>query len=117
MHKVREMEETIRKERRYKPVMESDETILEDYLRRLDAGLFTLQCVDYIVMELCLCDVPSIRARVQTILGQRGESLETVREVMEEYCEQQEEGEGREHVTQEKQKLRFMIDELVAHIK
>ena len=97
-------------------MVENDETLLEDYLRRLDAGLFTLQCVDYIVMELCLCDIPSIRAWVQTILGQRGESLEIVREVMEEYCEQQEEGEGREHVTLEKQKLRFMIDELVPHI-
>ena len=54
-------------------------------LRRMDAGLFTLQQVDYIITELCVCGIKSIKSRINTILGLRGESLDSVRAVMKEY--------------------------------
>lgn len=57
-------------------------------LKRLDAGLFTLQQVDYIITELCVYGDPSIKARINSILSIRGESLESVRVTMKEYHQQ-----------------------------
>ena len=55
----------------------------------MDEGLFTLQQVDYIVSELWVCGIPSIKHRIQSILSVRGSSgLSSVREVMKEYYEQ-----------------------------
>ena len=44
---------------------------------------FTLQSVDYVITELCMCGEGVIHQRILTILGQRGETLETVKGVME----------------------------------
>ena len=80
--------------------------IIDLYLRRLDAGLFTLQSVDYVITELCMCGEGVIHQRILTILGQRGETLETVKGVMEEYIEQLDDRED-----QERRRLRSMINE------
>ena len=58
------------------------EQVLEMFLRKMDAGLFTLQQVDYIITELCVCGIKSIKSRINTILGLCGESLDSVRAVM-----------------------------------
>ena len=72
--------------------------------------MFTLQLVDYVITELCLCGEVVIHQRILTILNQRGDSLETVKGVMEEYIEQMDS--GTDKLDQERQRLRSMIDEL-----
>ncbi|XP_073985172.1 beta-catenin-like protein 1 isoform X2 [Rhodnius prolixus] len=58
----------------------------EIYLKRLDGGLFTLQLVDYIMLEICAGSPPSVKQRVTLILNQRGASLKTIRHIMREYA-------------------------------
>ncbi|XP_075734066.1 beta-catenin-like protein 1 [Rhipicephalus microplus] len=67
---------------------EEDQSDLEEkfYLRRLDAGLFTLQLVDYIMLDICSSGPPSIKQRVLQILNLRGGSIKTIRNVMREYA-------------------------------
>ena len=85
----------------------------ETYLRHLDAGLFTLQLIDYIITELCLCPMESIRGRVITILGHRGESLSSVYEVMKGYVE----GLGDEQNKTEKERLHSLLTQLQTLLK
>lgn len=51
-------------------------------MQRLSAGLFTLQLVDYIILEVCSSGASSIKVRVMQILSQRGASVKTIRHVM-----------------------------------
>ena len=62
----------------------------------MDAGLFTLQQVDYIITELCVSGISSIRSRIHSILGLRGESLDSVRVIMKEYYQQLSENQRQE---------------------
>lgn len=62
---------------------EDEET---SYLKRLEGGLFTLQLVDYIIVEVCAAGPTSIKQRVMQILNLRGASLKTIRHVMREYA-------------------------------
>lgn len=57
----------------------------EFYLRRLEGGLFTLQLIDYIMIDLCCTGPPSIKQRVLQILNLRGGSIKTIRNIMREY--------------------------------
>lgn len=64
-----------------------DETSGDDnYLKKLENGLFTLQLVDYIILEVCAAGPSSIKQRVTQILNLRGASLKTIRHVMREYA-------------------------------
>lgn len=67
-----------------------DESAEEDedavYLKRLEGGLFTLQLVDYIIVDVCAAGPASIKQRVMQILNLRGASLKTIRHVMREYA-------------------------------
>uniref|UniRef100_A0A8C1NJ17 Catenin, beta like 1 n=1 Tax=Cyprinus carpio TaxID=7962 RepID=A0A8C1NJ17_CYPCA len=54
----------------------------EFYLRRLDAGLFVLQLVCYIMVEICNAGVPQLQQRVHQILNLRGGSVKIVRHIM-----------------------------------
>ena len=87
--------------------------MLDNYMQRLDAGLFVLQLVDYIILELCLSRNPSISARIHTLLNQHGDSLHTIKRIVSEYGENMEEEGGGEAVGVEKRRLTAMIDELV----
>lgn len=42
----------------------------ENYLRRLEGGLFTLQLIDYIIVEVCAAGAPSIKQRVMQVSQQ-----------------------------------------------
>ena len=77
------------------------------YLRRLEVGLFTLQLIDYIITEICLSGLPSIRGRVTTILGQRGGSLVGVASILREYVEGL--GEESREEKEEKKRLRELL--------
>ena len=112
LERVREADDSFRRDRRKKASTGAEEEEEEEedlYLRRLDAGLFTLQLVDYVITELCMCGEEVVHQRILTILGQRGETLGTVKGVMEEYIEQLD-GET-DKIDQEKQRLRSMIVE------
>ena len=52
----------------------SDEEI---YLKRLDGGLFTLQLVDFIILEACSSAASTVKQRVLQILQLRGGSMKT----------------------------------------
>lgn len=54
----------------------------EVYLKRLEGGLFTLQLIDYILIDVCTSGAPSIKQRVLQTLNLRGGSVKTIREIM-----------------------------------
>lgn len=56
------------------------------YLKRLEGGLFTLQLVDYIIMEVCNAGPTTIKQRVMQILNLRDASVKTIRHIMREYA-------------------------------
>ncbi|XP_014878478.1 beta-catenin-like protein 1 [Poecilia latipinna] len=54
----------------------------EFYLRRLDAGLFVLQLLCYIMVEISSSGVSQLQQRVHQILNIRGGSVKVVRHIM-----------------------------------
>lgn len=52
-----------------------------DYLDRLTGGLFTLQMIDYIVLEISATS-EAIKQRIQKILNLRGGSMKSIRNIM-----------------------------------
>ena len=58
----------------------------EFYLRRLEAGLFTLQQTDYIIVDICASGSQQIKQRVLQILNLRGGSVKSIRNVIREYA-------------------------------
>ena len=54
----------------------------EIYLKRLEGGLFTLQFIDYIMLEVCATGAASVKQRVQHTLNLRKASVKTIREIM-----------------------------------
>lgn len=63
---------------------ESDEAY-ENYMKRLAGGLFILQLIDYIVLEISAAS-EAVKARVIQILNLRKSSMKTIRNVMREYA-------------------------------
>lgn len=57
-----------------------------NYMKKLENGLFTLQLVDYIIVEVCAAGPNTIKQRVIQILNLRGASLKTIRHIMREYA-------------------------------
>lgn len=68
------------------PDVNEEEFENEVYLKRLEGGLYTLQLIDYIIVEVCTNGPPSIKQRVTQILNLRGGSLKTIRQIMREYA-------------------------------
>ena len=64
----------------------------EMYIKRLEGGLFPLQQLDYMILDICRNGADSIRHRVEQGLKLRGETLSTVKEVVKRW-EQSMEGE------------------------
>ncbi|XP_062562192.1 beta-catenin-like protein 1 [Armigeres subalbatus] len=54
------------------------------YVKRLSGGLFTLQLIDYIILEVSSTDV--VKQRILQILNLRSASMKTIRHVMREYA-------------------------------
>jgi len=54
----------------------------EMYIKRLEGGLFPLQQIDYMMLDICRNGADSIRPRVEQGLKLRGEKLSTVKEVV-----------------------------------
>lgn len=89
-----------------------DENMDEDesYIKRLEGGLFTLQLVDYIVLEVSNAGPPSIKARVLQILNLRNASVKTIRHVMREYAGNLGDEGEKEWRDQEEQHILNLID-------
>jgi beta-catenin-like protein 1 len=65
-------------------ISEEDED--EFYLMRLDAGLFTLQLVDYVIAIICSAD-PKIKTTVKNLLSLQGSSFEDVKAILKGYAD------------------------------
>lgn len=90
---------------------EMDE-VLEDefYMRRLDAGLFTLQLIDCVIMEVCCSGVTSIKQRVVTLLNQHGGSMKDIKAIMREYAASVGDAKSKESREAEKKRILSLID-------
>ncbi|XP_048406424.1 beta-catenin-like protein 1 [Stegostoma tigrinum] len=82
----------------------------EFYLRRLDAGLFVLQLVCYIMVESCNANIPQIRQRVHQILNMRGGSTKVVRHIMREYAENIGDGKNDEFKESEQKRILALLE-------
>jgi len=80
------------------------------YLRRLDAGLFTLQLLVCIMMEACCSGVLSIRNRVMQVLTQHGGSPKDIKEIMREYASHVGDSDSVESAELEKRRLLSLVD-------
>ena len=86
LRRVRNVEEQLHREKRMAVAVDTEDTDEDLFLRRLDAGLFTLQQVDYIIAELCTSEAAVVSSRIDTLLNQHGDSLQTVRETLEDFA-------------------------------
>ncbi|KAG8232430.1 hypothetical protein J437_LFUL012861 [Ladona fulva] len=90
LEKVEQVDNMLEMQRKSKEDSDDDEEERDEanYLQRLEGGLFTLQLVDYIILEICSGGggPPSVKQRVTQILNLRGGSLKTIRHVMREYA-------------------------------
>lgn len=87
--KLKDVEEKIDKEKqKIKSQGERVDDEMEElfYLRKLENGLFTLQQIDYIMLEICASGTSSIKQRVMQILNMRGGSIKAIRSVMREFA-------------------------------
>nr|KAF6343096.1 hypothetical protein mPipKuh1_010803 [Pipistrellus kuhlii] len=74
-------------------------------LRRLDAGLFVLQHICYVMAEICNAEAPQIRQRVHQTLNMRGSSIDVVRDIVKEYAESIGDGSSQEFKESEQQRI------------
>lgn len=90
---------------------EIDEAMEDEfYMRRLDAGLFSLQLIDCIIMEVCSSGVSSVKQRVVTLLNQHGGSMKDIRAVMREYAASVGDARSKESREVEKKRILSLID-------
>ncbi|CAL1605477.1 unnamed protein product [Knipowitschia caucasica] len=82
----------------------------EFYLRRLDAGLFVLQLICYIMAEINNSEIAQLQQRVQQILNVRGGSVKVIRHIMREYAESIGDGKIEEFKEAEKKRIMELLD-------
>ncbi|XP_068588644.1 beta-catenin-like protein 1 [Cebidichthys violaceus] len=85
---------------------------LEDefYLRRLDAGLFVLQLICYIMVEISNSGISQLQQRVHQILNLRGGSVKVVRHIMREYAESIGDGKSEEFKEAERKRIMDLVE-------
>ncbi|KAM9752458.1 beta-catenin-like protein 1 [Menidia menidia] len=82
----------------------------EFYLRRLDAGLFVLQLICYIMVEISNSGISQLQQRVHQILNLRGGSVKVVRHIMREYAESIGDGKAEEFKEAERKRIMDLVD-------
>lgn len=82
----------------------------EFYLRRLDAGLFVLQLLCYIMVEICSAGIPQLHQRIHQILNLRGGSVKAVRHIMREYAENIGDGKTEEFKESEQKRIMELLE-------
>lgn len=58
----------------------------EVYIRRLEHGLFTLQLVDYIIVDTAVAN-PKVKERLAKIIQLRKGSIDTIKDIVREYVD------------------------------
>lgn len=81
----REIEETRRSERNDDEEEDDEDEKDANYIKRLSGGLFVLQLIDYIILEISN-STEQVKQRVVQILNMRNKSMKTIRNVMREYA-------------------------------
>uniref|UniRef100_A0A6Q2X8B8 Beta-catenin-like protein 1 n=1 Tax=Esox lucius TaxID=8010 RepID=A0A6Q2X8B8_ESOLU len=86
--------------------------VMEDefYLRRLDAGLFVLQLLCYIMVEISNSGISQLQQRVHQILNLRGGSVKVVRHIMREYAENIGDGKSEEFKASEQKRIMDLLE-------
>ncbi|XP_061591064.1 beta-catenin-like protein 1 [Cololabis saira] len=88
-----------------------DDTMEDEfYLRRLDAGLFVLQLICYIMVEISNSGISQLQQRVHQILNLRGGSVKVVRHIMREYAESIGDGKSEEFKEAERKRIMDLVD-------
>ncbi|XP_062314656.1 beta-catenin-like protein 1 [Osmerus eperlanus] len=87
-----------------------DEMEDEFYLRRLDAGLFVLQLLCYIMVEISNSGIAQLQQRVHQILNLRGGSVKVVRHIMREYAESIGDGKSEEFKEIEQKRIMDLLE-------
>uniref|UniRef100_A0A8B9JFS4 Beta-catenin-like protein 1 n=1 Tax=Astyanax mexicanus TaxID=7994 RepID=A0A8B9JFS4_ASTMX len=88
-----------------------DDTMEDEfYLRRLDAGLFVLQLICYIMVEISSAGIPQLQQRVHQILNLRGGSVKAVRHIMREYAESIGDGKNEEYRQSEQKRIMELVE-------
>nr|XP_057941198.1 beta-catenin-like protein 1 [Doryrhamphus excisus] len=82
----------------------------EFYLRRLDAGLFVLQSICYIMVEISNSGLSQLQQRVHQILNLRGGSIKAVRHIMREYAESIGDGKSDEFKEAERKRIMDLLE-------
>lgn len=67
------------------PDFDEEEEAENNYIKRLTGGLFTLQLIDFIILEVSTTS-DQIKQRICQILNQRGASMKTIRNIMREHA-------------------------------
>jgi beta-catenin-like protein 1 len=105
---------TITEERLRAAPEEMDEDEL--YLERISGGLYALQLVDYIIVDVCANGSQSVKQRVHQILNQRKASVQNIRNIIREYAgtlgdeDDDASEEDQRHREQERQYLLQLVD-------
>lgn len=90
LEKVEKIDKEIEDQKNFKrpDAADDDEDDEEaNYLKRLSGGLFTLQLIDYIILEAAISpDGQKIKQRIQQIVNLRGSSMKIIKDVMREYA-------------------------------
>lgn len=116
LEKVEAIDREIEDQKRFKRPGADDDDEEEDqeeanYLKRLSGGLFTLQLIDYIILEAAISpDGPKIKQRIQQILNLRNTSMKTIKDVMREYAGNLGDAQNAEWREQEKQHVLSLIN-------
>ena len=86
----------------------------EAYLERLNGGLYTLQLIDYVIVDVSANGAASVKQRVHQILNQRKASVKAIRNVIREYAgtlgDDTDEDVNNELREQERQSLLQLVD-------
>jgi beta-catenin-like protein 1 len=80
--KLREVNRSIKADQDGNESLDEDEI----YMRKLDSGLFTLQLIDYIILEVCSAS-QKCKDKVMKLLLLRRENFSTIKDIVKEYAE------------------------------
>lgn len=109
--RAKSVDEEIREERYSLEEEEIDEEKENEfYMKRLDAGLFTLQRLNYILLSICTAGISSIVERVKQLLTLKGETLQPIKDIMQEYADSL--GDDKNKANEEKLNITHMINQL-----
>lgn len=115
LEKVELLDREIDGQKKIRQEVDSEDEEDEDeanYLKRLSGGLFTLQLIDFIILEISVTSTSSdaIKQRILQILNLRGASMKTIKQIMREYAGNLGEAGSAEWREQEQSQILQLVD-------